>query len=90
MLAAQALAGLPRVLQTGEDLPIGALTLEQFESSAILLAPLLDAGVAICAALHAPIAPEPLRVLVAEPFCLGVLRSLAPLVQDAGPERLGD
>ncbi|HKM61646.1 MAG TPA: SDR family NAD(P)-dependent oxidoreductase [Acidisphaera sp.] len=82
VLAAQALAGLPRVLQTGEDLPIGALTLEQFESSAILLAPVLDAGVAMCAALHAPIAPEPLRVLVAEPFCLGVLRSLAPLVQD--------
>jgi acyl transferase domain-containing protein/NADPH:quinone reductase-like Zn-dependent oxidoreductase/acyl carrier protein len=82
VLAAQALAGLPRVLQTGEDLPISALTLEQFESSAILLAPVLDAGVAICTALHASIAPEPLRVLVAEPFCLGILRSLAQLVRD--------
>jgi acyl transferase domain-containing protein/NADPH:quinone reductase-like Zn-dependent oxidoreductase/acyl carrier protein len=82
VLAAQALAGLPHVLRTGEDLALGAGTVELFETNSLLLAPVLDAGVALCTALQAHLSPDPLRILVAEPFCLGVLRSLAPLVMD--------
>jgi acyl transferase domain-containing protein/NADPH:quinone reductase-like Zn-dependent oxidoreductase/acyl carrier protein len=82
VLAAQALAGLGGALHTGAALAISAATIDRFESSAILLTPVLEAAASICAACQAGIAPETLRVLVAEPFCLGVLRSLAPLVQD--------
>jgi NADPH:quinone reductase-like Zn-dependent oxidoreductase/acyl carrier protein len=82
VLAAQALMALPRALETGEAQAVGAPTLEQFESSGILLAPVLTAAAALCAALQARIAPEPLRVLVAEPFCLGILQALAPHAQD--------
>jgi len=80
VLAAQALAGLGGALRTGAALPVSAATIDRFESSAILLAPVLDAAAAICAACQAGIALETLRVLVAEPYCLGVLQSLAPLM----------
>ncbi len=82
LLAAQALAGLPGVLRTGAALPLSAALIERFESDTILLAPVLAVARTICIALQGRIAPEPLRVLVAEPFCLGVLQSLAELVQD--------
>jgi phthiocerol/phenolphthiocerol synthesis type-I polyketide synthase C len=82
VLAAQALIALPRRLETGESLAVSALTLEQFESSSVLLAPILNASLTLCAALQARIAPDPLRVLVAEPYCLGMLRTLAPLALD--------
>ncbi len=82
VLAAQALAGLDHALRTGEAPQRSAGTTERFESSSILLAPVLDAARAVCADLQARIAPEPLRVLVAEPFCLGILQSLASLVRD--------
>jgi acyl transferase domain-containing protein/NADPH:quinone reductase-like Zn-dependent oxidoreductase/acyl carrier protein len=82
VLAAQALTGLGQALETGQTLPIRAAIQEQFDSLSILFAPVLHAAVAMCEALQARIAPEPLRVLVAEPFCLGVLDSLAPLVRD--------
>ncbi len=82
LLAAQALAGLPGALRTGEPLPLSAALVERFESETILLAPLFAAAAVVCTGLQARIAPEPLRVLAAEPFCLGVLRSLSSLVQD--------
>ncbi|MGI4746374.1 MAG: SDR family NAD(P)-dependent oxidoreductase, partial [Janthinobacterium lividum] len=82
VLAAQALTGLESVLRTGEAPQRNAGTTERFESSSILLTPVLDAALAVCTELQSRIAPEPLRVLVAEPFCLGILQSLAPLVQD--------
>ena len=82
LLAAQAQARLQGVLRTGAAVDINLATLERFESGAILLAPVLDAALAICTALQARVAPEPLRVLVAEPFCLGVLQRLAGLLQD--------
>ncbi|NPD68779.1 SDR family NAD(P)-dependent oxidoreductase [Lichenicola cladoniae] len=82
VLAAQALAGTDRMLRTGEAPQRNAGTTERFESSSILLVPVLDAALAICIDLQARIAPEPLRILVAESFCLGILQSLAPLVQD--------
>lgn len=82
VLAAQALAGLERALRSGEAPQRNGGTTERFESSSILLAPVLDAALAVCAELQSRIAPDPLRVLVAEPFCLGILQSLAPLVQD--------
>ncbi len=82
LLAAQALAGLPDALRGGEALPVSATLAERFESETILLTPVLDAAAAICSALQQRIAPEALRVLVAEPFCPGVLRSLSPLLRD--------
>ncbi len=82
VLAAQALAGLERALRTGQPMQIRTVIQEQFESGSILFAPVLQSAVAMCEALQAHIAPEPLRVLVAEPFCLGVLQSLAPLLCD--------
>lgn len=83
VLAAQALAGLGGALHTGVALKLAAATLQRFESSTILLAPVFEAAAAICAACQAGIAPEALRVLVAEPFCAGVLQTLAPLLQAA-------
>ncbi len=82
LLAAQALAGLADVLRTGEALPFSAALTERFEAGTILLAPAFAAAVAVCTALQDRIKPEPLRVLVAEPFCLGVLQSLAGLAQN--------
>jgi phthiocerol/phenolphthiocerol synthesis type-I polyketide synthase C len=81
VLAAHALAALPRVLRSGEDMELSAGTLAHFESSALLFAPVLEAAGEICAALQARIAPDTLRLLVAEPFCHGVLQRLAPLIE---------
>lgn len=80
VLAAQALAGLEQALRTGRAVPVRTAIREQFDSSSILVAPVLDKAIAVCRALQERIAPEPLRVLVAEPFCLGVLHRLAPMV----------
>ncbi|MDB5395240.1 MAG: putative fatty acid synthase transrane protein [Rhodospirillales bacterium] len=82
VLAAQALAGLEQALKTGEPMPIRSGIREQFESSSILFAPVLSSALAVCGTLQTRIAPEPLRVLVAEPSCLGLLQSLAPLVRE--------
>jgi acyl transferase domain-containing protein/NADPH:quinone reductase-like Zn-dependent oxidoreductase/acyl carrier protein len=82
VLGAQALAGLEQSVRTGQAATIRPTILEQFESSSILFAPALDSALAACRALQAKIAPDPLRVLVAEPFCLGLLRTLAPLVRE--------
>jgi acyl transferase domain-containing protein/NADPH:quinone reductase-like Zn-dependent oxidoreductase/acyl carrier protein len=82
VLAAQALAGLETALRHGEAIPVRAAIQQQFEQDSILFAPALASAVALCEALQASLAPEPLRVLVAEPFCLGVLHSLAGLVRD--------
>ena len=83
VLAAQALAGLEPALRTGQPIQLRAAIQEQFEKSSILFAPVLAAAFAVCDALQARLGAEPLRVLVAEPFCLGVLQSLAPLVREA-------
>ena len=80
VLAAQALAGLEQALRTGRPVPVRAAVREHFESSSILMTPVLDRAIAVCRALQARIGLEPLRVLVAEPFCLGVLHRLAPMV----------
>ncbi|MDB5362897.1 MAG: putative fatty acid synthase transrane protein [Rhodospirillales bacterium] len=82
VLAAQALTGLEQALRTGQPVQVRGAIQEQFEKSSILFAPVLASALAVCDALQSRIAPEPLRVLVAEPFCLGVLESLAPLVRD--------
>ena len=82
VLAAQALSGLENALRTGQPVQIRAAIQEQFETGSILFAPVLAAATAVCDALQAGLAPEPLRVLVAEPFCLGVLDSLAPLARE--------
>ncbi len=82
LLAAQALAGLPGALRTGGAAPLGATLTERFEAATILLAPVFAAAASVCVALQDRVAPEALRVLVAEPFCLGVLQSLAALLQD--------
>ncbi len=82
VLAAHALSALPHMLLTGEEREVSAATIEHFDSTTLLLSPVLDAAAEICAAVQARIAPDPLRVLVAEPACLGLLRSLAPMVQD--------
>jgi phthiocerol/phenolphthiocerol synthesis type-I polyketide synthase C len=83
VLAAQALAGLEQALRSGQPIQVRTAIQEQFEKESILFAPVLASALAVCEALQARLAPEPLRVLVAEPFCLGVLQSLAPLVRDA-------
>ncbi len=56
--------------------------LQQFESQSILFAPLMATLATLCEKLQQRTAPEPLRVLVAEPGCLGVLRCLAPFVAE--------
>jgi acyl transferase domain-containing protein/NADPH:quinone reductase-like Zn-dependent oxidoreductase/acyl carrier protein len=82
VLAAQALAQLERSLTTGEPSQIRTAVNEQFESGSILFQPVLAAAAAICRALRARIAPDSLRVLVAEPACLGLLRALTPLLRE--------
>ena len=79
VLAAQALDSLHRSLGDGAPPEIRPAILEQFESNSILFAPLVNRALAVCRVLQRRIAPEPLRVLVAEPFCLGLLRGLTPL-----------
>ena len=81
LLAARAQASLEGVLRTGDPAPASPATLERFESDAILLAPVLEAAVAMCVALQRQIAPDRLRVLVGEPFCGGVLRRLSGMLQ---------
>jgi acyl transferase domain-containing protein len=81
MLAANALVAMPRALATGEDQPLSPAAVEHFETTSILLAPVLHAAAALCGTLQDAITPETLRVLVAEPFSPGVLHSLAPLLQ---------
>ena len=82
VLAAQALRGLDGVLASGEVLPVRPALREHFDTSAMLFAPALAAAVALCGRLQARIAPEPLRLIVAEPHCLAVLHSLRPLVRE--------
>src|SRR5271167_3517851 len=82
VLAAQALAGLDSTLKSGLPIPHRNATLEQFESASILFEPVLSSARAVCDALAARIEPDPLRVLVAEPFCLGLLRILTSLVRE--------
>ena len=77
ILAAQALAGLEPALRTGQPVPIRPAIREQFDSVSIMFAPVLHAAFAVCEAVQARIAPEPVRVLVAEPCGLGVLQSCA-------------
>ena len=55
--------------------------MQQFESSSILLAPVLSAAAAISDAIGRLDGQEPLRILVAEPFCLGLLQVLTPLIR---------
>jgi acyl transferase domain-containing protein/NADPH:quinone reductase-like Zn-dependent oxidoreductase/acyl carrier protein len=84
VLAAQALNGLGQALTTGEALTIRPGIQEQFESASILFAPALDAVRVLCKTLQSRVAPDPLLVLVAEPFCLGLLQSLASLAREGG------
>ena len=74
VLAAQALS-------QGEAAEIRPALFEQFEGNSILFAPLLASALTLCEAMQARLAPEPLRILVAEPSCLGLLRALSPLVR---------
>src|SRR5579859_3809873 len=74
VLAAQALS-------QGADAEIRPALFEQFEANSILFTPLLSSALAVCEAAQARLAPEPLRILVAEPSCLGLLRALSPLVR---------
>ena len=82
ILASQALAGLGQALSTGQPIQIRPAIQEQMESASILFVPVLAVARAICEALQARLSGEPLRVLVAEPCCLGVLQALALLVQE--------
>lgn len=82
VLAAQALAGLETALRHGEAIAVRAAIQRQFEQNSILFAPVLASAGALCETLQAGLAPEPLRVLVAGPFCSAVLQSLAGLVRD--------
>jgi len=82
VLAAQALSGLDSTLKTGLPIPLRDALVEQFESASILFEPVLSSARAVCDALAARIEPDPLRVLIAEPFCLGLLHVLTPLVRE--------
>ena len=82
VLAAQALAGLDQALAGGQPLPVRPAIQEQFETGALLFTPVLQAALALCGALHARVAPEPLRVLVAEPGCAGVLHILSSALRE--------
>ena len=82
VLAAQALASLEHSLTTGEPMPVRNGIREQFESNSILFAPVLSAAAAIANALQSVTAPDPVRILVAEPSCLGLLQCLSSLVRD--------
>ncbi|HEV2678422.1 MAG TPA: SDR family NAD(P)-dependent oxidoreductase [Aliidongia sp.] len=83
VLAAQALSGLEPALRSGQPIQVRTAIQEQFEQGSILFAPVLASALAVCDALQGRLAPEPLRVLVAEPFCPGILQSLAPLLREA-------
>jgi len=74
VLAAQSLASFEPAIRPA--------LLELFETQSILFAPLLSSASRLCASLQEKISPEPLRVLVAEPSCQGLLRALAPLVRE--------
>ena len=71
VLAAQAMTGL--------EPEIRPALLEQFEISSLLYAPLFSSATALCEALAGS---EPLRIVIAEPGCQGLLRGLAPLVRE--------
>ncbi len=80
LLAAQTLAGLDETLRDGKTAELRPALLQQFESQSILFAPLMAAVSTLCEKLQQQSAPEPLRILLAEPSCLGLLRCLAPLI----------
>ena len=83
VLGAYALQTLSHSLRSGDEIRYRASLIEQFETSSLLFEPLLDKLRGMLAALVAVNAPDPLRILVAEPGALGMLRVLAPMV-DAG------
>ena len=80
VLGAYALPGLRGFIRTGSRLVHRASLLEQFEASSLLFQPLLDAARDAVEALVEANAPDPVRVIVAEPGCLGLLRALSPLL----------
>ncbi len=85
--AAEFAGATPEIVLAAQALTQGAAAevrpalVEQFESSAILFAPLLSSALTLCEAISARSAPEPVRILVAEPSCLGILHCLSPLVR---------
>jgi acyl transferase domain-containing protein/NADPH:quinone reductase-like Zn-dependent oxidoreductase/acyl carrier protein len=82
VLASHALAALDTFVSSGTPLAIRSTTLEQFETASIMLQPLADGATSLCAAFAAHVAPEPVRVLVAEPNCHAILRVLSPMLRD--------
>ena len=87
VLGAYALQSLSRHLKTGEPLVHRASLLEQLETSSLLFQPLFHKARDVLDSLIEANAPDPLRVLVAEPDSLGLLRVLLPL-SDQGSIRL--
>ncbi len=81
VLAAQALAGLAQATRGGAAIIARPAILEQFERQSILFAPLLAAARDLAESLAAQVSPDPLRILLAAPCCLGLLHVLLPLAR---------
>jgi acyl transferase domain-containing protein/NADPH:quinone reductase-like Zn-dependent oxidoreductase/acyl carrier protein len=81
VLAAQALSQMETALHTGQPVAIRAAIVEQFETCSILFEPVLAAARAVFETVAAKVAPDPVRILVAEPSCLGLLHLLTPLAR---------
>ena len=79
VLGAYALQALKASIRTGVPLMHRGSLLEQFEASSLLFEPLFDAARGAVDALVEASGQDPVRVVVAEPGCLGLLRVLMPL-----------
>ncbi|WP_407049800.1 SDR family NAD(P)-dependent oxidoreductase [Methyloraptor flagellatus] len=75
VLASQALATLETALARGEPIQPRAPLIEQFEIDSLLFAPAFEAGRKLAVSL-AETAGEPVRVLIAEPNCIGLVFAL--------------
>lgn len=82
VLGAQALRSLAACIATGTCAVVSATVIEQFETSSILFAPLLAATHALVTGLASRTAPDPLRLLIAEPASLGLLHMLMKPVRE--------
>ena len=82
VLASKILAHLDESLRSGKAPAYRAQLLEQFETSTLFYAPLLERAAEVIDAIAATMKPDPVKVLVFEPGCLAVIRMLRPYMVD--------
>ena len=82
VLASKILAHLEESLLTGHSPAYRAQLLEQFETSTLFYAPLLERAGIVIEAIESVMKPDPVKILVFEPGCLAVIRMLRPFMVD--------